>query len=234
MNEQHPGRAADRAGAMAAAADVVARNTRRCYTGASSRRWFRLRVCRKARREAGAGRPGANPGRGPRASPSPSCSAPAVSRSGGRYCRKRQLTHYRSGYRPRQIATMPGVDPIAVLFVHRTRRVKRLRRPAHRAIRARSRPRRRHIERGLRPLSDRRRVSRVAEEPSRARNHQVRHRDAAKRDGWRVGSQGNPLQNAREITRGERPCRSRDQQVRSNPDTLVTPTCTVPALPVSR
>jgi hypothetical protein len=46
------------------------------------------------------------------------------------------------------------------------------------------------------------------------RSHEIaelRHRDTAKRQGRRVITQANPLQYAKEVTRGESPRRSRDQ-----------------------
>ena len=65
----------------------------------------------------------------------------------------------------------------------------------------------------------------------RLRAHEIaelRHRDPAKREGRRVVTQANPLQYAEEITRGERPRRSRDQRVHRNPVTFVTPTVSTP------
>ena len=53
---------------------------------------------------------------------------------------------------------------------------------------------------------------------------ELRHRDAAKRQRRRVIAQGDPVQCAEGITRGERPRRGRDQRVHRNPATLVTPT----------
>ena len=44
----------------------------------------------------------------------------------------------------------------------------------------------------------------------------------------------NPLQYAEEVTRGERPRRSRDQRVHRNPVTLVTPTVSMPGAKCSR
>ena len=52
----------------------------------------------------------------------------------------------------------------------------------------------------------------------------LRHRDAAKRERRRVVAQGDPVQCAKRITRGERVRRSRDQGVHRNPAILVTPT----------
>ena len=67
MHEQHPGRAVDRTRAMAAAADIVGEK----YLAAAAP--VLLAVAgfdlEGAGREAGAGRPGANPDKGPRACP---------------------------------------------------------------------------------------------------------------------------------------------------------------------
>jgi hypothetical protein len=52
---------------------------------------------------------------------------------------------------------------------------------------------------------------------------ELRHRDTAKRKRRRVVPEGDALQRAEEVTRGERPRRSRDQRVHQNPVTLVTP-----------
>ena len=54
-------------------------------------------------RAAGAERPGASLGRDLRASPSPSCSAPVILRSGGRYGPMHRSMHYRPGNRFREI-----------------------------------------------------------------------------------------------------------------------------------
>src|SRR5262249_14089225 len=52
---------------------------------------------------------------------------------------------------------------------------------------------------------------------------ELRHRDASKRERWRVLAQRDPLERAEGITCGERTRRSGDQQVHRNPVTLVTP-----------
>ncbi len=54
-----------------------------------------------------------------------------------------------------------------------------------------------------------------------------------KREGRRVVAQGNPVQRAEGITRGERTRRGGDQRVHLNPDTLVTPTRSIPATNLS-
>src|SRR5262249_40380481 len=58
----------------------------------------------------------------------------------------------------------------------------------------------------------------------------LRHRDAAKRERRRVVAQGDPIQCAQGITRGERTRRGRDQRVHPNRAALVTPTVRSPAL----
>ena len=59
------------------------------------------------------------------------------------------------------------------------------------------------------------------------------HGDASKRQRRRVVTQGHPLQDAEQVTRGECPRGGRDQRVHGNPDTLVTLTTRYPTLSVS-
>ena len=58
----------------------------------------------------------------------------------------------------------------------------------------------------------------------------MRHRDASQCQRGRVVAQGDPVQCAEGITRGERTRRGSDQRVHLNPATLVTPTVRRPAL----
>jgi hypothetical protein len=51
---------------------------------------------------------------------------------------------------------------------------------------------------------------------------ELRHRDASKRESRRIVAQGNPLQGAERIARGEGPRRGSDRRVHRNPATLVT------------
>ena len=122
-----------------------------------------------------------------------------------------------------EMPRMRGVHPVAVLFERRPRRVERLRAASRgRARRARSRPRRRRTARAPRPLSDRRHAPHVAGAPSHARDRRAapsRCREARARG---VVAQGDPLQCAEGITRGERTRRGGDQRVHRNPVTLVT------------
>ena len=57
---------------------------------------------------------------------------------------------------------------------------------------------------------------------------ELRHRDAAKRQRRRIVAQSNMVQRAKGIARCERAGRRCNQGVHSNPDTLVTPTSSVP------
>ncbi len=62
----------------------------------------------------------------------------------------------------------------------------------------------------------------------RARGHrfiaELRHGDAAQSQSRCILTQGDPVQRAERITRGQRACRCSDQRVHGNPATLVTPT----------
>ena len=62
---------------------------------------------------------------------------------------------------------------------------------------------------------------------------ELRHRDPSQREGGRVVAQGDPLQCADRIARGERLCRGGDQRVHRNPVTLVTLTLREPTLSLS-
>src|SRR3954453_16160841 len=105
MHEKHASRAADRASAMAATADIVGGEH---FTAAAS---VLLPIAGFDLKCAGKHDEQLTPRgrvpvliRGLQASPSPLCFAPAERLTGGRYCRKRRSTHCRSAYRPRQIA----------------------------------------------------------------------------------------------------------------------------------
>ena len=122
-----------------------------------------------------------------------------------------------------------GVDPVAVCFERRPRRVERLRGPAQIARDERNlclgdnAPRAGHdlfrTEGTRSPAQEHLRSSEIAE---------LRHRDASKCERRCIVAQRNPLQGAEGITRGEGMRRGRDQRVHRNPATLVTPTVSVP------
>ena len=128
-----------------------------------------------------------------------------------------------------EMPRMRGVHPVTVLFERGPRRVKRLRRPAQVARHKRDfgfsddAPRAGHglsgTERACRTLQQGLRAHEIAE---------LRHRDAAKCKGRRVITQANPLQYAKDVTRGESPRRRRDQRVHRNPVTFVTPAVSMP------
>jgi hypothetical protein len=111
-----------------------------------------------------------------------------------------------------EIPRMRSVHPIAVLFERRPRRVERLRRPAQVARDKRDlglgddTPRAGH---GLFRTEGARRTS---HESFRANEiAELRHRDPSKRECGCVVAQGDPVQCAEGITRGERTCCGRDQ-----------------------
>jgi predicted dithiol-disulfide oxidoreductase (DUF899 family) len=133
-----------------------------------------------------------------------------------------------------EMTRMRGVNPVAVFFERRLRRSERRRPPAEVA---------RH-ECDLRLGDNTPRTSYGLSRPERAcrssqeglRAHEIaelRHRDSAKREGWRVVTQAHPLQYSKEVTPGQSPRRSRDQRVHRNPVTLVTPTVRNPAAELS-
>src|SRR5712691_6411105 len=126
---------------------------------------------------------------------------------------------------------MRGVHPVAVRFERRARGVERLCRPAQVA--------RDQRDLGLgddtpcagHGLSRTEGARRTSQKSLRANEiAELRHRDAAKREGRRVVAQGDPVQRTEGITRRERTRRGRDQRVHSNPATLVTPTVRCPVL----
>ena len=126
---------------------------------------------------------------------------------------------------------MRGVDPVAVLFERRPRRVERLRRPAEVARDERDLGLGDDAPRAGHGLSRTEGARRASQQSLRAHEiAELRHRDAAKRERRRVVAQGDPLQCAEGITRGERARRGRDQRVHWNPATLVTPTISMPGL----
>ena len=134
-----------------------------------------------------------------------------------------------------EIARMRGIDAVAVRFERRPRGVERLRGPAEVARDERDlglgddAPRAGHrlfrTERARRTSQQSLRANEVAE---------LRHRDAAQREGRRVVAQGDPLQCAEEITGREGARRRGDQRVHRNPVTLVTLAIRYPTLSVSR
>ena len=72
------------------------------------------------------------------------------------------------------------------------------------------------------------RAARRSNSLARARSPSCAIRDAAKRQCRRIVAQSNVVQRAKEIARCERAGRRCNQGVHSNPDTLVTPTSSVP------
>ena len=124
---------------------------------------------------------------------------------------------------------MRGVHPVAVFFERRPRRVERLRRPAQVARHERDLGLGDDTPRAGHGLSRAEGARRTLQKSLRAREiAELRHRNAAKRQRRRVVTQANPFQYAEEVTRGERPRRSRDQRVHRNPVTFVTPTVSMP------
>jgi hypothetical protein len=124
-----------------------------------------------------------------------------------------------------EIPRMRGVHPVAVLFERRPRRVERLRRPAQVARDERDlglgddAPGAGH---GLFRAEGARRTSHESLRSNEIA--ELRHCDAAKGERRRVVAQGDPVQCAEAITRGERTRRSRDQRVHRDRATFVTPT----------
>jgi hypothetical protein len=124
-----------------------------------------------------------------------------------------------------EIARVRGVSPVAVRFERRPRRVERLRRPAQVARAERDLGRGDDAPRaGHRRCRTKR--TRGASQEGLGSNQiaELRHRDAAQREGRRIAAQGDPLQCAEGITRRQCPRCSHDQRVHPNPATLVTPT----------
>ncbi len=133
-----------------------------------------------------------------------------------------------------EIPRMCRVDPVAVRFERRPRRVERLRRPAQLARDERDlglgndAPRARH---GLFRTEGTRSTSQESLGPNEIA--ELRHRDAAKRESGRVVAQGDTLQCAKGVTSCERMSRGSDQRVHRNPATLVTPIVRCPSLNLS-
>src|SRR5260370_25017351 len=129
-----------------------------------------------------------------------------------------------------EIPRMRGIYAVAVRFERRPRRVERLRRPAQVARDERDLGLGDDTPRAGHRLFRTEGARRVSQESLRSNEiAELRHRDAAKREGRRVVTQGDPLQCAERITRCEGTRRSRDQRVHRNPATLVTPTVRYPA-----
>jgi len=124
-----------------------------------------------------------------------------------------------------EMPRMRGVHPVTVFFERRPRHVERLRRPAQVARYERDLGLGDDTPRAGHGLSGTEGARRALQESLRAREiAELRHRDAAKRERRRIIAQANPLQYAKEVTRGESPRRSGDQRIHRNPVTLVTPT----------
>jgi len=130
-----------------------------------------------------------------------------------------------------EIPRVRGIYAVAVRFERRPRCVERLRRPAQVAADegdlglGDDTPRAGH---GLFRTEGARRTSHESLRSNEIA--ELRHRDASKRERWRVVAQGDPVQCAEGITRRERARRRRDQRVHRNPATLVTPTSRCPVL----
>jgi hypothetical protein len=130
-----------------------------------------------------------------------------------------------------KIARMRGIYAVAVRFERRSRCIERLRRPAQVARDecdlglSDDTPRAGHglfrTERARSALQEGLRSNELAE---------LRQRDASKRERRRVVTQGDPLQCAEGVACRECARRGRDQRVRPNPATLVTPTLRCPVL----
>jgi hypothetical protein len=123
---------------------------------------------------------------------------------------------------------MSRVQPVAVLFERRARRIERLRRPAQVARDDRDlglgddAPGASH---GLFRTEGARSASQ-----ERLRAHEIAelcHGDAAKRERRRVVAQGDTVQCAEGITRGKCTCCGGDQGVHRNPATIVTPAVSI-------
>ena len=130
-----------------------------------------------------------------------------------------------------QMPRMGGVHPVAMPIERRPRRIERLRGPAQVARdecdlglgddASRTGQRLFRTKGGRRTSQQSLRANQIAE---------LRHRDASKRERWRVVAQGDPVQCAERITGRERTSCSRDQRVHRNPATLVTLTVRCPVL----
>ena len=124
---------------------------------------------------------------------------------------------------------MRGICMVAVRFERGSRCIECLRRPAQVARDERDlglgddAPRTGHrlfrTEGARRTSHESLRANEIAE---------LGHRDAAQRERRRILAQGDPVQRAEGVTRGERARGRRDQRVHRNPATLVTPTASVP------
>jgi len=104
-----------------------------------------------------------------------------------------------------EIARMRGVHPVAVLFELRARcgRAPCQASPG-RAKRARFRPRRRRTSRAPGPLSAEARAALRTSVLARNEIAELRHRDGRVAQRWRVVAQGDPVERAERIARGER------------------------------
>ena len=123
-----------------------------------------------------------------------------------------------------EVPRMRRVQTVAVSFERRPRRVQYFRRRAQVARYERDLGLGDDTPRTGDRLSRTEGAGRTSQKGLRAREiTELRHRDTAKRKRRRVVPEGDPLQRADEVTRGERPRRSRDQRVHQNPVTLVTP-----------
>ena len=124
----------------------------------------------------------------------------------------------------REISRMRGVGAIAVAIEHRARRIERLRRPAEIARDERDLRLGDHAARaGDRLPRAEGACGAPQQRPGADKIAELRHRDAAQRQRRRIVAQGDEVECAERITRGERARRGCDQRVHSNPDTLVTP-----------
>ena len=111
-----------------------------------------------------------------------------------------------------EVPRMRGVEPVAVRFEGRARRIERLHRPAQIARGERDLGLGDHAPRAGDSLSRTEGASGTSQEslgPDQIA--QLRHRDAAKRQRGRIVAQGDSLQGAEGIARGQRARRGRDQ-----------------------
>ena len=122
-----------------------------------------------------------------------------------------------------EIARMRGIYAVTVRCERRPRCVERLRRPAQVARDERDLGLGDDTPRAGHRLFRTEGARRTSQESFRANEiAKLRHRDASKREGGCVVTQGDPVQCAERITRRERTRRGRDQGVHRNPATFVT------------
>ena len=123
-----------------------------------------------------------------------------------------------------EVARVGGVGAVAAPLERVARRLERLRRPPRSretsAISASAMAQRARAtaSRGPKP-----RAAAPEQRLGAGEVAELRHRDAAQRQRRRIVAQGDVVQRAERVARGERARRGGDQRVHANPDTLVTP-----------